>query len=174
MRRRILFVLGSVIVFVVFLENIEGPVSRVKSLWPIIKTVSERAEVDPYLVAAMVHAESGGDPEAGTREGPVGLLQLLPPAVLDATGNKDLGLKVLKDPVTNLSIGTKYLALLLERFGEERLAISAFRLGPTRIQKDMEKAGGRKRFLEGFRDHPAYLYTKKVLNLRELYKKILK
>lgn len=80
----------------------------------------------PGLMAAIVRAESAGNPSAISRAGAIGLAQLMP-----ATA-KQMGV----DPWNsweNVYGGAKYLAQLLHRFGRLDFAIAAYNAGPGRV-----------------------------------------
>jgi soluble lytic murein transglycosylase-like protein len=88
--------------------------------------------LEPALVAAVVHQESGFNPRAVSRAGARGLMQLMP-----ATA-RGMGARVsrLFDPATNLAYGTRYLAGLRVRFrGNVRLMAAAYNAGPNAVVK---------------------------------------
>lgn len=91
---------------------------------------AERHEVDPFLVAAVVEAESGFRPKAVSPRGAVGLMQVLP-----ATGSS-LGARNLSDPHVNLDAGSRYLRRLLRDYdGNLELALAAYNAGPAAVQR---------------------------------------
>jgi len=107
-------------------------------LYPIeyretIREASERHGVDPYLVAAVVKAESGYDPEAVSAAGAVGLMQLMPSTAEWIEGRDDWAagaVGTLTDPEWNIELGTYYLAFLLELFeGDVRATLAAYNAG---------------------------------------------
>jgi membrane-bound lytic murein transglycosylase F len=71
---------------------------------------------DWRLVVALMYQESRFDPDAESWAGAQGLLQVMP---LTA---RELGYRDLRDPVTNIRAGTRYLAQLRERFAPELYA----------------------------------------------------
>jgi len=85
---------------------------------------------DPALVRAIIHAESGFNPEARSRKGAMGLMQLMP-----ATA-RSLGVADARNPSHNIHGGTAYLAGLLARFkGDVALATAAYNAGPEAVRK---------------------------------------
>lgn len=91
---------------------------------------AERHEVDPFLLAAVVEAESGFRPTAVSPRGAVGLMQVLP-----ATG-ASLGTRNLTDPHANLDVGSRYLRRLLREYdGDLELALAAYNAGPAAVQR---------------------------------------
>jgi soluble lytic murein transglycosylase len=97
-----------------------------------------RASLDPLLVAAVVREESSFYPQARSRVGARGLMQLMPDtgrAVAQARQIPFPDAEVLDHPVTNLEIGTIFLGGLLREFGDARLAAAAYNAGPTRARE---------------------------------------
>jgi soluble lytic murein transglycosylase len=97
-----------------------------------------RASVDPFLVAAVVREESSFYPQARSRVGARGLMQLMPDtgrAVAQARQIPFPDVEVLDQPVTNLQIGTIFFGGLLREFGDARLAAAAYNAGPTRVRE---------------------------------------
>jgi soluble lytic murein transglycosylase-like protein len=86
--------------------------------------------VDPALVKAIIANESGFDPNATSKTGAQGLMQLEPGT---AAG---LGVSDAYDPAQNVAGGTRYIRGLLDRFhGDLRLAIAAYNAGPGAVVK---------------------------------------
>lgn len=87
-------------------------------------------KVDPALVKAIVANESGFDPNATSRTGAQGLMQLEPGTAAE------LGVSDAYDPAQNISGGTRYIKGLLERFhGDVRLAVAAYNAGASAVEK---------------------------------------
>lgn len=91
---------------------------------------SRRHRVDGLLVASIVEAESGFAPDAVSRKGAIGLMQLLP-----STGMR-YGVSDLRDPRVNLEAGSRYLAWLLREFdGDVEMALAAYNAGPAAVAR---------------------------------------
>jgi soluble lytic murein transglycosylase-like protein len=102
-----------------------------------IYEAADRAGLDRRLVRAVVLAESGGDPEARSPRGAVGLMQITPVTLQEVKRqNPALPDSDLTDPVYNLSVGTAYLASLMKRFDNDlTLALAGYHMGPTRVAR---------------------------------------
>lgn len=87
------------------------------------------------LIAAMIQAESRGDPNAeNDKSGAQGLMQLMP-----ATA-KAMGVTDPFDPEQNRVGGTKYINSMLARYnGDYELALMAFNWGPGNVSKWLSK-----------------------------------
>ena len=100
------------------------------SQWtPHILRLEQQYHLPPGLLGAMMRAESGGDPNARSPVGAIGLMQLMPGT---AAG---LGVDPY-NPVQNLEGGAKYIRQQLDRFGNNvQYAIAAYNAGPGAVQK---------------------------------------
>jgi len=98
---------------------------------------SIHGQLDPQLVAAMIHAESRFRETATSPVGAQGLMQIMP-----ATGAwiaQQIGIEGpvdLSDPGTSIRFGTWYLSYLLDRYdGDLEVALAAYNAGPTTVDR---------------------------------------
>ena len=94
---------------------------------PDIRQAAALYNVDPVLVAAVINAESSFNPDAVSNKGAVGLMQVMPETAEWVA--KQMNIKIesetLKNPRTNILIGTFYLSYLLDKFGDVKTALIA-------------------------------------------------
>jgi soluble lytic murein transglycosylase-like protein len=96
----------------------------------------------PDLVAALILQESGGNPQAYSRDGAVGLMQVMPSDGLAASFQCPAGpcfarrpsMSQLFDPEFNISFGTSMLAGLIQKFDSIRDGLKYY--GPSGIGYD--------------------------------------
>ena len=102
-----------------------------------ITAAAEKEGLSPFLVAGVVKSESNFKADVVADDGGVGLMQLMPEAVdwVSDRLNLDKTTLNIKDPKTNLMIGTHYLAYLLSRYQSEHLAIVAYNTGLSNVDK---------------------------------------
>ena len=87
------------------------------------------------LVESVIAAESGGQADAVSRAGAIGLMQVMPETAKDMTGKNEVG-QCLREPQCNRKLGTRYLSKQLEVHGGNMIdALVAYNAGPTRARK---------------------------------------
>jgi len=90
----------------------------------IVRDAAARHDVDPALVKAVISTESGWNPQAVSRKGAVGLMQLIP-----GTAQR-FGVNNSFDPAQNVEGGTTYLKALLDRYnGDLSKSLAAYNAG---------------------------------------------
>jgi soluble lytic murein transglycosylase-like protein len=95
-----------------------------------ISTAARRHAVEESLIRAVIHAESAYRPDAVSPKGAQGLMQLMPGT------QRELAVVDPWDPALNIDGGTRYLALLLEQFGNDvELASAAYNAGPDAVRR---------------------------------------
>ncbi len=99
-------------------------------LTPLIEKVAKELRLHPGLLHAMVRVESAYNPQAVSKKGAQGLMQLMP-----ATANR-YGVADSYDPKQNLEGGARYLRDLLVEFEYDiRLALAAYNAGENAVKR---------------------------------------
>lgn len=147
-------------------------------MWPyqnIILEYSEKNDIDPFLVAAVMKNESRFNPGAVSPVGAVGLMQIMP-----ETGRwiaHEMGLKHYNDeklyaPETNIRMGCWYLSELRQEFkGNMILIMIAYNAGRGNTKKWMQKNGWSYDFgnIEAIPYSDTRSYVEAVMRDREVY-----
>ena len=91
---------------------------------------SNRYGLDPNTALGLIKAESNFDPEAVSKSGARGLMQLMPGTAAE------MRVSNVFDPEQNIAGGTQYLAKLMDLFGNRMdLALAAYNAGPSAVQE---------------------------------------
>ncbi len=142
-----------------------------------IRDAARKNDLDPYLVMALIRQESAFNPNATSRVGAAGLMQIMP-----ATGN-ELGTRIygrfqqarLLDPQTNVELGTHYLARVIRLFdGNVELALAGYNGGPYRILRWRKEQRGKPldEFIEGIPLTESRGYVKRITLIRSTYEEL--
>lgn len=100
-------------------------------------------ELDPYLVTAVMRCESSNNPDAVSRSGAIGLMQVMPETgewiahKLDMDAIFDV--QMLYEPDVSVRFGCWYLRFLTDRFeGDTMQIIAAYNAGHGNVEKWLE------------------------------------
>lgn len=135
-----IFVLGLVAALI-----LKGPNEFQKNYYPVmyqaeIQDAANRHVVSPYLVCAIIKAESDWNPEVESHRNAQGLMQLLPSTAeylveIGAVDGEKYPVDQLKDPAVNIEYGTAYLRYLVNKYHEIEPVIAAYNAGPGNVDK---------------------------------------
>ena len=101
-----------------------------KEIDDAINKAAERHAVDPNLVRALVKVESNFNPNAVSRKGAMGLMQLMPQTA------RQLRLTNPFNPEENIDAGVRHLKDLLDSYGGDvRLSLAAYNAGAGAVAR---------------------------------------
>mgnify|MGYP000023048447 FL=1 len=111
----------------------------------IVVTAAQENKVSPSLVAGVILAESKFKEDAKSAPGAIGLMQLMPDTahwIAEQLNQPKMTDEDIKEPATNIKLGTWYLAYLLDEFkGNEILALAAYNAGRGHVEEWMKEYG---------------------------------
>lgn len=138
-----------------------------------ISAAAAENDLDPYLVAALIKAESGFDENAHSHVAH-GLMQLTDDTAKFISEKTGLDYEKRLEPATNIRMGCWYLAYLIDKFGDIHTALCAYNAGPatvTRWLADSDiSAGGTQLDKIPFDETDGYV--DKIRRYYKLYKKL--
>ena len=136
-----------------------------------IEKSAKQNKIDPLWVTSLMKQESGFKAAILSSSGALGLMQLMPFTAIDV--QKNLYLKELKIPATNIAVGTEYLASLSEKYsGNMVYALAAYNAGPNRVakwKKEADPKWGQVEFIESIPYKETRDYVMSILRNRYWY-----
>ena len=139
---------------------------------------SEVNKIDPLLVSAIIRVESKFNPQALSKKGAVGLMQIMPSTgewAAEQMGIQEFESSLLYDPEMNIRIGTWYISNLQKEFGRnDLLVIAAYNGGRGKVKQWLEEDiwDGREENLSDIPFPETRNFVNKVLQNYRKYKKI--
>ncbi|HEY6333256.1 MAG TPA: transglycosylase SLT domain-containing protein [Blastocatellia bacterium] len=106
--------------------------------WDVIKQEAQKYGIDPYIAAGLIRQESVFNPNAISRVGARGLMQLMPSTgelIAKRQQVGAIGASDLYTPSINIKLGMNYLAQLIGQFGKIEYAAAAYNAGPGRARQ---------------------------------------
>ena len=146
----------------------------------IVEIYSQKYQVDPNLIFAIIKAESNFNATAVSGKGAKGLMQLMEDTAKDVCKKVDtkidtnkVGDKLLEADI-NIELGTKYISILLEKYNNIAIALTAYNAGIGTVDNWIEK-GIIQNDGEDIQNIPykeTNNYVRKILRDYKIYKKI--
>lgn len=179
--------LSLLVVVIILMCYFQVPNRIMKQLYPqnyqeFVSYYANEYQVDENLVYAVIKAESNFNPDANSHKGAKGLMQLMEDTAKDVakktelTNSLDQITEMLGDPEVNIQLGTKYLSILLERYHNQEVALTAYNAGigtvDNWIEKGIIKADGSD--IENVPYQETNQYVRKILRDHRIYQKLYK
>lgn len=102
-----------------------------------VSKYAEEYGVEENLIYAIIKAESNFNPNAVSTQKAKGLMQLIDSTAKEVASKNEIELtdESIFDPETNINLGTKYIAILLEKYECIEVALAAYNAGSGNVDK---------------------------------------
>ena len=111
-------------------EWLASRVQRASDYDGLIDAAAVANDVDPKLVKSVMLVESGFNPNAVSKKGARGLMQLMPETAVE------VGVRDIHDPAQNIAGGVRYLSqLLLNYRGDLAKSLAAYNAGAAAVDR---------------------------------------
>ena len=100
-----------------------------------VEKFSKEYDVDKYLIYAIIKAESNFDKEAVSNKGAKGLMQLMDSTAEEVASQININIDEddILDPKININLGTKYISILIQKYNNINLALTAYNAGSGNV-----------------------------------------
>ena len=148
--KKVLIIVIIIIILLIVLFGVFKVQNRIlEIIYPIsysnfVELYAQEYQVDEYLIYALIKAESNFNPQAVSGKDAKGLMQLVSSTACDVARKLELNLtdeeveEKLLNVDFNINLGTKYISMLLERYENIELALTAYNAGIGTVDKWIE------------------------------------
>lgn len=150
--------------------------------WPqAFRRATDDKGITQSYAMAIARQESAWNPKARSPVGATGLMQVMPRTAQHMVQMFKIpgyvGPSQLLEPLTNITIGTRYLEYVYQQFGRNRiLSTSAYNAGPSRVNTWLSNSAGRidsLAFIESIPFSETRAYVKNVLAYDAFYRYLM-
>ncbi len=174
-----------ILILIVFLMVFKNKIQRIfypKSYEEFVSMYSDEYGVDENLVFAVIKAESNFQEDAVSHKDALGLMQIMKETAEDVARKYNIEIdfnnseREILNVQNNIKIGTKYLAVLLEKYKNIEVAVAAYNAGigtvDNWIEKGIIKSDGSD--IENIPYKETNNYVRKILRNYKIYQDLYK
>ena len=174
-----------ILILIVFLIVFKNKIQRIfypKLHEEFVSMYSDEYGVDENLVFAVIKAESNFQEDAVSHKDALGLMQIMKETAEDVARKYNIEIdfnnseREILNVQNNIKIGTKYLAVLLEKYKNIEVAVAAYNAGigtvDNWIEKEIIKSNGSD--IENIPYKETNNYVRKILRNYKIYQDLYK
>ena len=152
-----------------------------KTLYPVryddfVETYTTAHHLEKSFIYAVIKCESSFDPNAVSNVGARGLMQIMPETYrwLQSKTGEAAGDELLFDPETSIRYGCMLYEILLQQFGDERVAVAAYHAGKKKKKKWLQdpQYSDDGKTLKEIPFPSTAKYADRVMRVREIYQRL--
>ena len=145
-----IIIVAIILIFCILIAFLNIPIRIQKIIYKkdykeYVQKYAQEYNVDENLIYALIKAESNFNSNAKSSKDAIGLMQLMESTAQDVCKKTDLQIssdelsEKLLEPDININIGTKYLSILIQKYGNIEIAITAYNAGIGTVDNWIEK-----------------------------------
>lgn len=179
-KKKLIILIIIVIAFIITIMKVPNQIQKLiykKEYSEYVEKYAESYNVDENLVYAVIKAESNFNQNAKSSKDAIGLMQLVESTAKDVSKKVDIQLtddelkEKLLEPEININLGTKYISILIEKYQNIEIAVTAYNAGigtvDNWIEKGVIKADGSD--IENIPYKETNNYVRKILRDYKIY-----
>lgn len=143
----------------------------------IVNKVSERYNIEPELIYAVIKNESDFIKDVESGAGAKGLMQITSDTfdwLQLYRGNPGMDAEYLMNPEINIDYGVMFISILRRKYGDDTLVLSAYNAGMNAVDKWLkdERFSDNGEELKDIPYNETKLYVERVQQTKVIYKKL--
>lgn len=147
-KKKLIILIIIVIAFIITIMKVPNQIQKLiykKEYSEYVEKYAESYNVDENLVYAVIKAESNFNQNAKSSKDAIGLMQLVESTAKDVSKKVDIQLtddelkEKLLEPEININLGTKYISILIEKYQNIEIAVTAYNAGIGTVDNWIEK-----------------------------------
>lgn len=134
----IVFILIIILLFAVFkIQNNLLKIIYPKKYEEYVSKYAEEYNIEENLIYAVIKAESNFDENAVSNKEAQGLMQLMNTTANEVAQKVNIEITgdMIKEPEYNIMLGTKYLSMMVDKYNNIELALTAYNAGSGTVDK---------------------------------------
>lgn len=183
--KKLLIISIIIFIIVVFLGIFKDKIQKMiypKTYQEIVSTYANKYEVEENFIFAVIKAESNFEEEAVSHKEAIGLMQIMEETAIDVANkygieiNRQNAKEEIRKVENNIQIGTRYLKVLLDRYGNKEIAVAAYNAGIGTVDNWIEKGMIQKdgSDIEKIPYKETNNYVRKILRNYKIYEELYK
>lgn len=179
-KKALIIILGLIILLIVIFRAFDLYTVILKNFYPdkyseYVYKYSEEYNVESDWIFALIKTESNFKPNIVSNSGAIGLMQIMEQTAKEEAKGMEIKKIDLKDPETNIMLGTKYFSKLVIYYNNSYyLAMAAYNAGIGTVEKWIEDGIIRKdgSDIENIPYKETNNYVRKMLKNYKMYKEL--
>lgn len=173
---KIVVVVVIILILIIILRNIILKINYPLKYIEYVEKYAEEYKIEKELIYAMIKTESNFNEGAISNKNAIGLMQIIESTAYEVAKEieKEITKEDIRNPETNIQLGTKYISNLIKRYKNIELAVVAYNAGignvDSWIEEGIIKENGEN--IENIPFKETNNYIRKIVRNYKIYKQL--